>query len=102
MHYYGLVFEIILSIFFFSFEHQGSNNKNWIHSPDTLLNGHVVYLVKVRNCFFLRYQARRLCGFYGSTSVFNKDGKVLKEHANFNGGLLTYLHIRHLHTVDNI
>jgi len=21
-------------------------NKNWIHSPDTLLNGHVVYLVK--------------------------------------------------------
>ena len=22
-------------------------NKNWIHSPDTLLNGHVVYLVKV-------------------------------------------------------
>ena len=75
---------------FFSFEHQGSNNKNWIHSPDTLLNGHVVYLVKVRNCFFLRYQARRLCGFYGSTSVFNKDGKVLKEHANFNGGLLTW------------
>jgi len=23
-----------------------SGNKNWIHSPDTLLNGHVVYLVK--------------------------------------------------------
>ena len=23
-------------------------NKNWIHSPETLLNGHVVYLVKVR------------------------------------------------------
>ena len=44
------------------------------------------------------YQARRLCGFYGSTSVFNKDGKVLKEHANFNGGLLTLLaYIRHLH-----
>ena len=30
----------------------GGNNKNWIHSPDTLLNGHVVYLVKVRNWFF--------------------------------------------------
>ena len=53
MYYYGLVFEIILSItIFLSFEHQGSNNKNWIHSPDTLLNGHVVYLVKVRNYFF--------------------------------------------------
>jgi len=25
---------------------KSSNNKNWIHSPDTLLNGHVVYLVK--------------------------------------------------------
>ena len=25
----------------------GGNNKNWIHSPETLLNGHVVYLVKV-------------------------------------------------------
>jgi len=25
---------------------KSGNNKNWIHSPDTLLNGHVVYLVK--------------------------------------------------------
>ena len=22
-------------------------NKNWIHNPDTLMNNHVVYLVKV-------------------------------------------------------
>lgn len=25
---------------------KSGSNKNWIHSPDTLLNGHVVYLVK--------------------------------------------------------
>jgi len=25
---------------------KSGNSKNWIHSPDTLLNGHVVYLVK--------------------------------------------------------
>lgn len=26
----------------------GGTKKEWLHSPDTLVNGHVAYLVKVR------------------------------------------------------
>ena len=28
---------------------EGANAKKWIHSSDTLVQGHVVYLVKVKN-----------------------------------------------------
>ena len=61
-------------------------NKNWIHSPETLLNGHVVYLVKVRIIvvifmleYFLCYLA--VC----SIKVNKKVGKnfgVLQTHIN--------------------
>ena len=67
--------------FFFS-----GANKNWIHSPETLLNGHVVYLVKVRIIvvifmleYFLCYLA--VC----SIKVNKKVGKffgVLQTHKN--------------------
>ena len=32
-------------------EDSKGGKRNWLHTPEALINGHVVYLVKVRYCY---------------------------------------------------
>ena len=46
-----------------------AGNKQWIHPPDALSKGHVIYLCKVRGHGHISYQCKGECQYYNSLTL---------------------------------